>query len=431
MKKYVSVIAAFSLVAGVAGAASALEFTMSGRYMLEGYYLDNADGQGFNPYDDELSSDAAWVHTFQVKPTMQVNDKIKFKADIRLAKDQDWGSQDDLGTSDGGNVNVKKLYMEYASPIGKIRMGRTPAGAWAGDFLSSGGHADRIMWWPGFVAKPLSFYVFLQKSTEGDWYDGDSDSDNDLYEAGLDYKAENMLLKIGYDYYDYASKNDDPVLANRYEVNRHRIKGYGDMTFGSIYLETEFSYDWGDIDYDVNANDEDIDTFAFMVDVGTRMDKLDVGLMYFYASGDDDPSDDDNNAALDGWAHDGIGDDFNPYYILTGDHTGMLGSDEYPDDRNMAAAGVHCIGMYSNYLVTEKLTLRGALAYAMADRELDDVDDEYGWEIDLGATYKLLDNLSYELRAGYFDTGDFFEDMDAASDADDLLLLSHHLTLTF
>lgn len=477
MKKVISTVAALGLVAGLAGTASALDFSVKGKYIFEGYYLDNASGSensmrtafgnlgftaaqmnslgvnngGFDPYNDEASSDAAWVHTFIIQPEIAVNDKIKMVSEIRLAKDQDWGSQDDLQTADGGNVDVHKLYMEYLSPVGKVRMGRTPAGAWAGDFVSTSTHANRLMWWPNFVNKPFSLLFFLQKSTENDWYDGDSDSDNDLYEASIDYKTDGMLLKLAYDYFDYKGNSDaaatDVLLtaagaqtvADAWDTTHHRIKGYGDMLFGAVYVETEFSYDWGDYrDFDNSANqDIDIDTFAFMLDVGTQMDKLDVGMMYFYASGQDDDDDNEINAALYGIASDGTGDDFNPYYILTGDHTGMLNSDEYNDDIGMAWSGVHCIGVHADFQVSDKLTLHGALAYAQADdtgfveaMSGVDVDDEYGWEIDLGARYKLLDNLTYEVRAGYFDTGDYFEDL-SGDDAEDLMLLSHHLTMSF
>ncbi|MCB2182528.1 MAG: hypothetical protein KQH63_10910 [Desulfobulbaceae bacterium] len=444
MKKIISTVAALGLVVGVAGTASALDLTVTGQYVLEGYMMDNADGSGFNPYMEDVGSDSAWVHTFQLRPTLTVNDKIKMIADIRMAKDSDWGNQDDVGRNKATNaagttadfdrtIDVHKIYMEYMSPVGKIRAGRTPAGAWAHDFVSSSGNANRLMWWPNMVQSPFSAVVFLQKSTEGDWYGGTTDSDSDLYEAGLSYKVDGLLLNVAYDYI-----NDKTVETQ--ESQRHLLKGYANISMDNIYVESEIAYMFGDwVDYDVETltdQDADIDAWAFMIDGGMKMGNLDVGAMFFYASGQDDDSDDMEAAMgpLGGSISDGIGDDFNPYYILTGDHTGMLNSDEYADDANMAIAGVLCLGVHSDFQVSDQLTLHGALAYAWAD-ETDalgnDIDDEYGWEIDLGAKYKLLDNLTYEVRAAYMDTGDFFDDLNGTDDEEDLYLLSHHLTMTF
>ena len=203
------------------------------------------------------------------------------------------------------------------------------------------------------------------------------------------------------------------------------------MNFDNIYVEFESAYATGDWkDYDDATPDQDVDAFGAMLDVGMKMGDLDVGVMYYYGSGDDDGTADgdvDNIMAVKG----GMGKDFNPYYILNGDHTGMLNNDEYAANADMVAAGVHCIGIHSDYKVSDQLSLHGALAYAEADDAMSSIDDEYGWEVDLGAKYKLLDNLTYEVRAAYFDAGDFFEETGDVDDSEDLYMLSHHLTMTF
>ena len=452
MKKLISVAAALGLVAGVATTASAMDFSVSGMYQVEGYYLGgSADGSGFNPYDDEAgSSDSAWVHTFLMKPTLKVNDKISMMADIRFLKDTDFGSgagsASGLGIGDDRDVDIHKIYMEYMSPIGKFRVGRTAAAAWMGAYLNSPTNADRIYFFPKMDA-PWSSYVFMQKATENDWVDGDNDSDNDLYEAAIIYTTKETKASLGYDYWNYKSNSDTGVATTSYDTQRHRVKGYVKQTFADVWVEAEVSYDFGDWrDYDDEAvnSDVDVDTLAAMVAVGTSFDNLKVSVLYFYASGDDDLTDNDMEAAFSGAASDGSGDGFNPYYILTGDHTGMLNSDEYADDSLMATAGVHCIGISADLAVSDKLTLHGALAYAMAADEdgVSDaavllggskIDDEYGWEVNLGASYKLLDNLTYEARAGYMAAGDFFKDVadNMGTDEEDLMLLSHHLTMTF
>ena len=471
MKKLISTVAALGLVAGVAGTASALDFSITGKYMLEGYMLSNANGQdktlgtgqsgknasddgGFDPYDDDAGTDSAWVHTFLFKPIMKVNDKVTVKSEIRFAKDSDFGDGNNGGTTGKSDadldvdLDVHKIWMEYKSPIGMFRMGRTPAGSWGGDYLSTATHADRVYWFPEFLPKPFSMYIYAHKAVDNDWYTGASDSDNDKYEINVDYKTDDMLLKCAYDFYNYKSNSDTGVATTSFDRQYSRINLYGDMKFGAVNVDAEFAYAFGDWqDYDVETagvtEDRDIDTMAFAIGADTQMGDLNVGILYFWAQGQDDvDADADMEAGMIGLS-DGAGDDFNPYYILTGDHTGMLNSDEYNADHNMVQAGVHCIGVSADMQVSDQLSLHGAIAMAWSDEDKwvennavsagTSVDDEYGWEIDLGAKYKLLDNLTYELRGAYFNTGDFFDDIakDNGQKSDDLYMLSHHLTMTF
>jgi len=59
---------------------------------------------------------------------------------------------------------------------------------------------------------------------------------------------------------------------------------------------------------------------------------------------------------------------------------------------------------------------------------------EYGWEIDLTGTYKITNNLSYMLGAGYLFTGDYFKGFDYAGEGMDTsneYMLINKLTLSF
>jgi len=476
MKKILSAVAAFGLVAGMAATASAMNFSMSGQYTLEGVMLSGASGQdktfglgdgkdgGVDPYDDDASTDSAWLHTFIVKPQLQVNDKITVFSELRFARYNVWGGGNNYGGDTGkspsditniddreqSNIDVYTLYMEYMSPVGKIRAGRCAVPPWGGDFLSTYDHADRLMWYPSFVADPFSadpfsLLVFIQKSQENDWYTDNSDSDSDVYEIDLTYKTDNLLLMGGYNYFDNKTGSDYNGLAN-YDAQNHRLRAYGVANIDMFTIEAEWGWRFGDYrNYDVESvlqQDRDVDAMAAMVDATAKMDKLNVGLMYFWAEGQSDTgADRDMEAAMDGALEDGIGDDFDPFYILTGRMTGMLNSDLFNADSNMTTAGVNCIGVHADYQVSDKLSLHGAVGYAWADdtNYLEKVtyetsiDDEYGWEVDLGAKYKLLDNLTYEVHAGYFNTGDFFDDISSTEDldSDDVYLLSHQLTMTF
>jgi hypothetical protein len=59
------------------------------------------------------------------------------------------------------------------------------------------------------------------------------------------------------------------------------------------------------------------------------------------------------------------------------------------------------------------------------------MDKEYGTELDLYATYKFYDNLSYTVAFGYLWAGDYWKGTNANAAVGDDWLLMHKLTLTF
>jgi hypothetical protein len=454
MKKVLSTVAALGLVAGMATAAQALEFSVSGYYFVEGTHMNSADGTGVVTtsdgllsglasgvtVDDEAPNDDYWNHEFVIKPVIKVNDKISMKSKIYLAAAKFGTDANNTAVDQTGNeITVHHLFMEYKSPIGLVRLGRTSAGLWAGDFLSSDLNGNRIMYLPNFLPQNFGACVFIQKMQENDSAAGNDlvDADQDLYEASAWYKTKDLHINLGYDFYDMNQ-------AATSDFTRHRIKGYYNQNIANIYAEMEFSYDWGTQDWDaIGVDDTDISTLALMADVGMKMDKLDVGMMFIYASGDDDTSDNDNESAMT-HVYGGLGEQFQPYTVLTGRHTGMLSQDFNGINADMAFHGIMSLGVHANFAVTDKLSLNTAIAYAMADTDevtvapgvTFEIDDEYGWEIDLGASYKLMDNLTYSVNFGYLMTGDFFEGYELAGvgpfgDAEDIYVLNHRLSMEF
>ena len=84
----------------------------------------------------------------------------------------------------------------------------------------------------------------------------------------------------------------------------------------------------------------------------------------------------------------------------------------------------------------EKLDILASVSYAVADKKPSDggvkyKDDDYGYEVDLTATYKITNNLSYMLGVGYLFTGDYYKGTDDSNDVCDDYLVVNKLTLTF
>jgi hypothetical protein len=173
---------------------------------------------------------------------------------------------------------------------------------------------------------------------------------------------------------------------------------------------------------------------------GGRIGAVQIGGIYFLGAGDAgiDPS---RSRALGSPAHED-----QPYYIVTGPATSLFNTEvffgnrgidpaERPDPLNIGLAvrnaDTRSFAIHSLYNLSERLKLHGAISFSKADKELSGRDDDYGWEYNVGAAYRLLGNLIFEAHFGYQDAGDFFRGGDAEAPLEKIYLLSNHLTMTF
>ncbi len=457
MKKVLSTVAAFGLVAGIATGAAALELKVKGDYTVDGFYVDNGagaaayDGDGGRGFvmasDIETNSDAWLQHMFNMEAEMVVNDKISMKARVRLIDwGSVWGAQDDTDVNNGHNMSMERLWMVYKSPIGNWEIGRRPAGAWGLSFLDNAYGGDRIFWNSGkLFGEEFSTYAFYEKLVEGEAYYAETDDmDSDYYEVAGSMKGGWGSATLAYglkladannvDIYDI---NTLTVNTYGFETTANRFKGVGQFKIGTdMGFDTEFDYIFGEKDFTNNARtDMDISTFAFIADFNAKFDALTGHAMYFYTSGDNNSRDADINS------YGGPGADFEPLYILTGVFGNILNNDQGTTNPWGAAAktaGANAFILSADYAVNQDLTLHGGLGYAMADKAPKatlpnpvDWDDSYGFEYNVGAAYKLVDNLVYAVHLGYLDSGDFFTMGTTFKDTESIFLASHHLTMSF
>ncbi len=462
MKKVLFTVAALGLAAGIATSASALELKVKGDYTVDGFYIDKGmgaaayDGGGSggvqlandftNPLmrDVETNSDAWLQHMFNIEAEMVVNDKISMKSRIRLIDwGTVWGEQDDTDVNNGHNMSVERLWMVYKSPVGVWEIGRRPAGAWGLSFVDKATAGDRIFWGSGkLMGEQLSAYAFYQKMVETEAYVQETDDmDNDYYELGATMKGGWGSASLGYGLGLNNSANVDiygistltglnTITAYGYETTSNRFKGVGQFKFGgNMGLDSEFDYKWGEKDFTNNVKaDQDISQLAFIADFNATFDALTGHAMYFYTSGDDNAKDTDLES------YGGPGADFEPLYILTGVFGNILNNDQGTTNAWGAAAktaGVNALVLSADFAATQDLTLHAGVGYAVADKEMAGYEDDYGFEYNAGAAYKLVDNLIYAVHLGYLDTGDFFKLGTTYKDVNSIFLASHHLTMSF
>ncbi|MCX5864887.1 MAG: hypothetical protein NTW42_07420 [Deltaproteobacteria bacterium] len=438
MKKILTSVAALGLLAGLAPPSLAVEFTISGKYLLEGAYLSGARGNGLDLTEaagENSPSDAYFLHTFEIKPVMKVTDKISMFSTIRLADDTFWGNQPGGDTNDQGTNNdvyVHLLYMDYDSPVGKMRLGRGPVNQYGTNFMDFDSRADQVTWWPGFVEKPWSALLYTLKNTDNFQVTPNaSDTDFNVYVARLYYTTDSLDSGIHYGYYNNMTTS---TKADR----KQAVIVYGKYKMENCFVNGELSHFFGSVKQDVETGlkNRDYDSWAGMLQVGGRFNALTPSLMYFYASGQDRNATAANGGDIENaLGGNGTGDRFEPLYILTGRHTGMLNNDIFSGQTTaMSRDGVHALVLAADYAASNRLTLHGAVAWGKADKvNIANKDDEYGREYNLGSAYKLLDNLTYEAHFGYLDTGDYFKSETNLNDSqtENVYILTHSLTMTF
>ncbi len=477
MKKVLFTVAALGLAAGLATSASALELKVKGGYLVEGYSVSNSlgrfapgsNGNGFgtamatttdpnSTVPTSEGSTASWfMHKFTINADMIVNDAISIKSRIRLVDwSTIWGSQDDTSVGNGANFAVKRLWMVYKSSVGQWEIGRRPAGAWENEFVNTSTRGDRIMWKSGkMFGDNFSMYAFYQKITEGDaYYQTQSNSyevvrtDGGVQVVGLDPSYAGTSSDLDNDYYEvYAAftgygktsiaagykRDNSKDVSGGWSTEVMRIKGYGQYPLTDMFgLEFEFDYIFGDKDMNNAAQTSyDISGMAFMADFDMNFGAASANFTYFYISGDDDATDTDLDAYSVGG---GTGADFEPLYILTGTQTGLLNNDSGSINAAGVAArtaGVHGLVASADFQASEKLGFHGALGWGQAASERPGYDSDYGFEFDAGASYKLLDNLTYNLHFGWMSTGDFFKMGDPLASTNDITLLYNNLNMSF
>lgn len=162
-----------------------------------------------------------------------------------------------------------------------------------------------------------------------------------------------------------------------------------DMKFGDAKT-------WGTLIYQGGTAENGDDNKGWLAAIGGSVNV--VHGRFFYATGDDNPSDGDNDefAGVPGRSY--YWSEIMGYGIF--DNTVSAGS---PADR---ISNIFAVNVGVKAKPMDKWTLSADLWYAQLAEENTLGNDELGTEIDLKATYKVMDNLNLDLVAAYLFAGD-------------------------
>jgi len=450
--------------------AQAADLKISGEYYAGGMYMDRTTLKKNDV--SEGPSTAFFFQRLRLNTTFSIAPGLSLitRADIMKRA---WGANRSAATSSTYNATTDVLttssaasdtgssgtkaeneniafdwaYVQYVSPIGVFRVGYMNDNIFGTIFADGATPKGKVAW--SYAQGPWYVTVQIVKMGESSYTAKStsvtsSDVDNDKYCAAVRYSWKTgeagMLGGIG--------RDATFRTAGNYKAQFYTVIPYATMQFGPVKIQTEADYFWGRWQiYETTTNDVEMTALAAWIDATADFGKFYVGGSITYVSGDDPGSTDKieaNSLLVNGgrdwnpclimfnsdltyWAGNQIG--YNPSASLSPNPVapnpyGFSGGPMTNAFFFQARAGVRPL---------DNLDIMASVSFANADKKPTSnwLYNDYGYEVDLTATYKITNNLSYMLGAGYLFTGKYFKGTAENQDIRNNYLMINKLTLTF
>jgi hypothetical protein len=473
MKRFWLVLLSLGLIVAFSTSAMAVDVKFSGSFYAAGLYQDKTAFDGSGP------STAFYFQRLRLQTDFIVSPGLKLVTRMDIME-RAWGANrfapgtnlqgtaavapnNDMysagTTAENENIAFDYLYVEYASPIGLFRVGYQEDGAWGTVFADSAAPLGKIQYM--FMAGPVVAGAYIGKFADKSLTFKNPTvtanyGDVDEYCAFALYNFKGGSAGLLWKWY---SNNATRISALGFSQNEHVLLPYVKAQLGPVKVQAEVVYGFGDYIKDPNPGlgiqNSKLDDLAGWVDA-----TVDLGMVYFGASvvyvAGDDPNTPDKKEG--GFITGGA--DYNPALILFNfdryywaGPTRGYGSTANPNANDNPFLQNNDAGISNAWLVTGRVGVRpvapldivATVTWATVDKKfvppspyvlggaVNPVtsNGNYGTEIDLAATYKITNNLSYMLGVGYLFTGDYFKgSANNRSVVDDYLVINK-LTLTF
>jgi len=491
MKKFLVVLLSLGLLLAYSMTASAADVKFSGQYYVVGFYEAN---RALQNTDNSYSRAAFWTRT-RIQTVFQVAEGLSFTTRFDAFEKQ-WGAVNrssattedksnsgkvnSNGTTLQENLEMEYGYVTFATKIGTFQIGYQAADEWGTVFADIPGSRPRAMFSTAFgnltmlaiyekvyESDTIRFQDTTTTTTAASTYNlasgaavpsKQSDSDADRYMlAGIyNFTGGNAGLLWRYDSYaqnrSTIAQSGSALTApseNPYRQQIHSFSPYFKATIGPVYVEGEFVYMTGKTaKYDSNLADVDKEGYGGYINAKYSIGPAYVGGQFGYSSGNDvapgtngvsptastDGKDKSGPVSTTSWVptlffanHNMTSWVYGSVYGSQSSTAGQTAS--YSSNKQ----NLNLWNMYMGFNPTPRWNVEVAGSYMYADKQPTGYTSKtYGTELDLKVTYKIYDNLSYLVGAGYLWTGDYFKGTAAnnASVGDDYVVLNQ-LTLNF
>ena len=496
MKKFWLVLLSLGLVMAFSVSAFAVDVKVGAEYYVGGLYLNKIsvnDGGVYNsafpiavvltPYTVVNPSTAFFYQRLRVGTDFIVSPCLKLVTQFD-AMERIWGgarsdtfgidmtksgtilgigsaptAAESAGTrAETENIAFRLAYIDYTSPIGLFKVGYQEDYVWGtawGD-RGSGVPAGQIM----YMMQSGPFVGLVDYAKEADHshsavtsssYDileqinaSRTDRDADSYRiAGIyNFKGGETGLLFLWN----RDASDRGTLSGAFLQNIFLVDPYVKVKVGPVAIQAELLWFTGDAEkFEGSGTTVNVDHLSAFVDATANFGMFYAGGSVAYVQGQN-PN--DTNKLEGGVAPLSGGLDWNPCLIMFNTQTmdywvgGIYGHDSSVLDNEMMNAWFG--QLRAGVKPTPQLDIMASVSYAQADQNGIAYDSSgtaigtipgktYGTEIDVTGTYKITNNLSYMLGAGYLFTGDYFKGANSYSGSkvtDDFTIINK-LTLNF
>jgi hypothetical protein len=334
------------------------------------------------------------------------------------------------------NIEWERAYVDFNTAIGRFLVGYFNTINYGTDFLNSSWSRPGVEYM--YAMDNWTFGARWEHAAEGGSSGMGSaganllyaEADLDIYSLMTDYRWKTGATGIQFQYYhDSFNDYDRGGFVRRI----YTLNPYVRWTAGPLYIEAEGWYGFGDwIDYRSSANGVDLEAYALYANGKYTMGPWYVGALVGYESGDDPTTTDKREGSVFQTLF--LGKNWDPFLLMFNDALNTwVGNWSGYNSTSISTFEENCklYKIYAGWNVTPKLRIEAGYGSAWADETAAGVDDSFGSEFDIYATYKIYDNLSYLVGFGYWWVGDYFKGTSSSNQVDNNYLVTHKLTLSF
>ena len=294
-----------------------------------------------------------------------------FKFVNKFEFNSNWGDDNggDIGADGMGNFRIKNSYADFNLGNVNTKIGIHAATIARGFIFDDDFSGITLTGNFGNVSVPL-----IWARVDGENVSA-ADVNNDILAAMVNFKVGDMTSLTPYFVYNGESGSD---LSNFF-----------------VGIDADMNFDvasaWGTLIYQGGQDRMNNDSDGWLGAIGGKASI--VHGQFFYASGDDDPLDGDNDRFL--------GVPGRSYYWSEIMGLGMFDNQASHGSRANAITNMWAANIGATFKPMDKLTLNGDLWYASLAEEDIYGNDGLGTEIDLKATYMVMDNLNLDVIFAY------------------------------
>ena len=452
MRKVWLVLLSLGLIAVFSSSAMAVDVKVGGEFFAAGMYLNKTTLE-----KDLGVATAFYYQRLRMKTDFIVSPGLTLTARMDIM-DRQWGARTSAAADytpygsagtrrEKENIAFDWLYLTYISPVGMFQVGAMDDYAWGTVFGDASKPSFKVSWIAAVNNLIAGVQIIKEIDNSPSAVNTSSQAnDNDLnaYAAFLIYNFKNG--SVGYLFRYNRDATNKTAAFFPFTVNVFSHVPYFKVKLGPVALEGEANYLHGAVDFagplsNVTAK---VDSWEAYLSAKADFGIAYVGGTFAWLPGQINPDEAAANFGVNATRLTGMltgGTDWNPCLIMwnnersyrSGSLSGWNGSTV--DNISMNGSGMsnaYFFQLKGGVKPVDKLDINLAVSYANATvKPAGFLYNDYGWEIDATATYKITNNLSYMLGGGYLFTGKYFKGTQESNNVQDDYLILNKLTLTF